>query len=163
MSEVVKNDVAFVIDSDVKAEWALQKIREARANCERFVKWYKDKIKQITEQCEFDTANLERMLEDYFNSGVLTRETKTEIIYDLPTGKICYKKQNPEYTRNDAEIIEWLETHDGGQYVKVKKELDWSALKKNTAVSGGKLFDENGEEIPGVEVTERPAKFVVEV
>jgi phage terminase large subunit len=49
------------------------------------------------------------------------------------------------------------------QYVKVKEELDWSALKDATAVFEGHIVTEEGDVIPGIEVVNRDAKFVVEV
>lgn len=161
MSEIIEKE-SFVIDTDAKAEWALQKIREARADRDRFVKWYKEKIKEITEQCAFDTMNLERMLKEYFDS-VPHRETKTQSVYNLPTGKLYIKKQNPEYTHNDAVVIAWLKENDGGDFIKVEESLNWDALKKAGAVVGGKMFDANGEEIPGIEVVERDPLFCVDV
>lgn len=163
MSEIerVTTPEEFVIDTDAKAEWALQKIREARADRDRFVEWYTAKIKEIKEQCDFNTMNLERMLAEYFET-VPHRSTKTQEVYDLPSGKIFYSKQTAEYKRNDTKIIEWLKTHDGGKYIKVEESVDWASLKKNSAAVGGKLYDENGEEIDGVEVIDRPPVFKVE-
>lgn len=161
MSEIIEKE-SFVIDTDAKAEWALRKIREARADRDRFVKWYKEKIKEITEQCAFDTMNLERMLKEYFDS-VPHRETKTQSVYNLPTGKLYIKKQNPEYKHNDDVVIAWLKENDGGDFIKVEESLNWDALKKSGAVVGGKMFDANGEEIPGIEVVERDPLFCVDV
>ena len=73
------------------------------------------------------------------------------------------KVQNPEYKRDDKTVIEWLKNNNFPQYIKVKEELAWADLKANTAVLDGKLFSEDGEEIPGVEVVNREPKFVVEV
>lgn len=161
MSEFIEND-SFVIDTDAKAEWALQKIREARADRDRFVKWYTDKIKEIKEQCDFNTMNLERMLKEYFDS-VPHRETKTQSVYDLPTGKLFVKKQNPEYKHDDKTVIDWLKKNGGNQFIEVEESLKWGDLKKAGAVVGGKMFDENGEEIPGIEVVNKDPVFCVEV
>ena len=153
---------AFVIDSDAKAAWALQKIAEARADRDSWVKWYEDKIAEIKAQTDFDTMNLERMLSEYFQT-VPHKKTKTQESYSLKNGKLILKTQNPEYTRDDKKIISWLNENAGGKFVKVKEELDWAGLKAKTAALDGKLWSEDGEEIPGVEVIEREAKFVVEV
>lgn len=152
----------FVIDTDAKAEWALNKIREARSDRDAWVKWYESKIKEITEQTDFNTMNLERMLAEYFAS-VPHKKTKSQESYSLPGGKLILKTQNPEYKRDDKTVIEWLKNHDGGEFIKVKEELAWADLKAKTAALNGKLFSEDGEEIPGVEVINRPEKFVVEV
>lgn len=162
MSELLIENDGFVIDSDAKAEWALQKIREAREDRDKFVAWYKEQIKKIEEQTDFNTMNLERMLADYFAS-VPHKKTKTQESYALPGGKLILKRQNPEYKRDDKTVIAWLKQNNGGKFVKVTEELDWSGLKDTVGVFEGSCVDENGEIIPGIEVIEREERFVVEV
>lgn len=163
MSELLMTENAdFVIDTDAKAEWALNKIREARADRDKWVEWYKAKIAEITEQTDFDTMNLERMLADYF-ATVPHKKTKTQESYKLPGGKLVLKTQNPEYTRDDKAVIEWAKANGFGQFVKVEEKLAWQELKDATAVFEGHIVTEDGEIVPGVEVTNRDAKFVVEV
>ena len=152
----------FVIDSDTKAEWALKKIAEARSDCAAWVAWYEEKIKQIKEQTDFDTANLEAMLARYFDT-VPHKKTKTQESYSLPGGKLVLKKQNAEYNRDDKTVIEWLEQNGGEAYIKTEKKLDWSTLKRDTQALNGQIVTMDGEIIPGIEVTDRPDKFVVEV
>lgn len=163
MSELLKAEAeGFVIDTDAKAEWALQKIREARTDRDRWVKWYKEKIDEITAQTDFDTMNLERMLAEYF-ANVPHKVTKTQESYKLPGGKLVMKTQNPEYKRDDKAIIDWVKANGMPQFVKVKEELAWQELKDATAVFEGHIVTEDGEIIPGVEVVNRDAKFIVEV
>lgn len=152
----------FVIDTDAKAAWALRKIKEARDDRDMWVKWYKDKIAEIEAATDFNTMNLEHMLAEYFAS-VPHKKTKTQESYTLPEGKLVMKTQNPEYKRDDKAVIEWLKANKPGQFVKVKEELDWAGLKAASGVFGSNIVDENGEIIPGIEVVERGAKFVVEV
>ena len=153
---------AFVIDSDAKAQWALDKIREAQADRDTWVAWYKEQIDKITQQTDFDTMNLERMLADYF-ATVPHKKTKTQETYSLKGGKLILKTQNPEFKRDEKTVIEWLKANDGGKYIKTKEELDWSSLKADTDVFDGNIVNEDGMIIPGIEVVEREAKFVVEV
>ena len=163
MSELLMAETdGFVIDTDAKAEWALTKIREARADRDKWVEWYKAKIAEITEQTDFDTMNLERMLAEYF-ATVPHKKTKTQESYKLPGGKLVLKTQNPEYTRDDKAVIEWAKANGFGQFVKVEEKLAWQELKDATAVFEGHIVTEDGEIVPGVEVTNREAKFVVEV
>ena len=165
MSEaMMENNVeeTFVIDTDAKAGWALDKIREARADRDMWVKWYEDKIAEIKAQTDFNTMNLERMLAEYFAS-VPHKKTKTQESYALPGGKLVMKTQNPEFKRDKGKVIEWLKANHGGQFVKVTEDLDWDGLKKTVGVFGGNVVDENGEIVPGIEVIEREAKFIVEV
>ena len=165
MSEAIMETNAFetfVIDTDAKAAWALRKIKEARADRDMWVKWYKDKIAEVEAATDYSTANLEHMLAEYF-ATVPHKVTKTQESYSMPEGKLVMKKQNPEYKRNDAKVIEWLKANNGGQFIKVKEELDWAGFKATVGVFGETVVDENGEIIPGIEVVEREPKFVVEV
>lgn len=161
MSEV-QREPSFEIDTDAKAEWALQKIREARADRDRWVEWYNHKIAEVKEATDINTANLEFMLERYFNT-VPHKKTKTQESYSLPGGKMVLKRQNPEYKRDEKVAIAWLKENGCDQYIKVSESLDWATLKGDTIVSGGKIFTTDGEEIPGIEVIDRPEKFTVEV
>ena len=160
----------WVCDSDSKAEWCLEKIREARADRDRMVAWYKKAIETVEKQTDFNTMNLEKMLFEYFQT-VPHRKTKTQESYSFPGGKLYLKKQNPEYKRDEKTVIAWLKENGGEQFVKIKEELDWSALKDASSVVNGQLVtgetvNEDGEIIPivvhGVEIIEREAKFVVE-
>ena len=162
MSELLNETDGFVIDTDAKAEWALKKIKEARADRDYWIEWYNAQIKKISEQTDFDTMNLERMLAEYF-ATVPHKKTKTQESYSLPGGKLILKTQNPEYKRDDKTVIDWLKQNNQTEFIKIKEELAWADLKANSAVLNGKLFNEDGEEIPGVEVIERDAKFIVEV
>ena len=161
----------FVIDTDAKAGWALQKIKEARADRDAWVAWYQQKIKEITEQTDFNTMNLERMLAEYF-ATVPHKKTKTQESYSLPGGKLVMKLQNPEYKKDEKAAVAWLKENGFGQFVKVKEELSWADLKAASESVDGKIVcgekvTEDGEIIPlvvdGIEVIDRPAKFVVEV
>lgn len=162
MSELLQEE--FVIDSDIKAEWALKKIKEARADRDRMLDWYEKKAKEIKEQTDFETMGLERMLADYFRMTEKAHKvTKTQESYSLPGGKLVLKKQNPEYKRDDEAIIAWLKESGNGNYIKTTESLDWANLKKDTAVFDGHVVTGDGEIVPGIEVVERGEKFVVEV
>ena len=161
MSEVI-NGEGFVIDSDAKAAWAMQKIKEAREDRDTWVEWYKAQIAKITEQTDFDTMNLENMLAEYF-ATVPHKKTKTQESYALKGGKLILKIQNPEYKRDDNAVIEWLKQNGGERFVKIEEKLDWDGLKRSAKVVGSSLVDENGEIIPGVEVVEREPEFKVTV
>ena len=159
--EEMKNET-FVIDTDAKAAWALSKIKAARDERDNFIEWYEAKIKEIKEQTDANTSYLEGLLMNYF-ATVPHKNTKTQASYSLPGGKLILKKQAPEFKRNDAAVIEWLKANNGAEYVKVTESLDWAGLKAKTAVFDGQLVTEDGEIIPGVDVVERPDKFIVEV
>lgn len=167
MSELVREEnfiepEGFEIDTDEKAKWALDKIREARKDRDFWLEWYEAKSKQIKEQTDINTMALETKLLAYFMT-VPHKKTKTQESYPLPGGKLVMKTQNPEYKRDDKAVIEWLKSNKGERYVKVKEELDWAALKAATAAFEGHIVTEEGEVIPGITVENREPKFIVEV
>lgn len=163
MSEFVETSFeGFVVDTDAKAEWALGKIREARAERDKWVDWYKAKINEVKEQTDFETMNLERMLSEYF-ANVPHKKTKTQESYKLPTGKLVMKTQNPEYKIEEETVIEWAKKNGLNKYVKVEEKLAWADLKAATGTFEDHVVTEDGEIIPGITVEPREPKFVVEV
>ena len=150
----------FIIDTDEKAKWAVDRINEKREQAEYFVAWYEQKIKEIKEQAEADTAFLSGALERYFET-VPHKKTKTTESYEFPGGKLVRKLQQAEYKRDDKTIIAWLKEKFGGRFVKTTESVDWAGLKDATGVFEGAIVTEDGEIVPGVEVIERPAKFEV--
>ena len=159
MSEVLKE--RFEIDSDQKAEWAVEKIREARKDRDRWIEYYKDQIEKVKAECDANTENLMFMLNAYFKT-VPHKETKTQLSYPLPNGKLVLKRQGPEYEHDDSILVPWLE-ENAPEFVKVAKSSDWAGLKKSITTIGDGVFDGNGERVPGVTVVERPEKFDVEI
>ena len=172
MSELTNIPEGFVCDTDAKAMWVCEKIKEKRNECEYMVNWYEQKIKQIKEQTEFDTLGLQIMLSEYFQT-VPHKKTKTQESYTFPGGKLVLKKQDPEYKRDEKTAVDWLKKNGGAQFVKVKEELAWKELKEaaNGVVNGQIVLreeiTEDGEiiqiTVPGIEVIERDPKFCVEV
>ena len=162
LEEKLETEEEFRVDDDQKAEWCLQKIREANADMEKWLEFYD----QRKEAVKADTANriafFEHHLREYFNS-VPHKVTKTQENYPLPSGKLVFKQQEPEYERDDESVLAWLKENGGEKYIKVKESLDWSGLKKTLTVCGETVADENGEVIPGIKAIEREPVFKVEV
>ena len=179
MSELLKEDrpirERFVVDNDMKAEWCLSKIRTAKKNAEREIEeltrqmeFYKARMDQVQQEYEEERNFFQEMLLPYFNNRVesgFAKESKTQVSYPLPTGKLLLKHREPEYDykTKQKEAIEWLKKNDGKQFIKVKEELDWKALKATVTVSGNGVCNEGGEVIPGITVTNREDEFIVEV
>jgi len=158
----------FIIDTDEKAEWALQKISQEKTDCERMkavcermIESYKIKIEDAQTRYENNTSYLKGMLQRYMDT-VKTKDSKTQKTYALPSGKLKIKYQQPEYVRDDEVLIKWLKENKVS-YIKTKETPDWSNLKKLLSVSGEKVVDENGEIVEGVTVVEREPVFEVEV
>ena len=158
----------FIIDSDKKADWAVEKIKAERAEFDRLRKIAIDRIadlnqrvKELQERTDRRTGNLEAMLAEYFQTVTPTKTTKTQTQYELLSGKLVMKKQQPLYERDETALLNWAET-TAPELVKVKKEVSWADLKKKADVNGDKLLMD-GEIIPGVTVVEREDVFEVQV
>ena len=159
----------FKIDTDQKAEWALNIIREEQAEAQRLINvcnsqilYYQSEIKKVQDKLENKTGNLKAMLFDYFQT-VPRKATKTQETYKLPSGTLKLKYPKPEFKRDDSKLVEWLENSSKTDYIKIKKSPDWAALKKTITVVGDKVADENGEIVEGVKVVEREPEFTVEL
>ena len=150
----------FIIQNDQDAEWCLTQIRNAEDEKAKWKAFYEQQKNKVFEACDVTIANMKHFLEVYFQS-VPHKVTKTEENYRLPSGKLVLKKQQPEYQRNDEEIIAWLKENGKTQYIRVKEEVDWNELKKSLNVVGEVAADEDGQIIPGLTVIERPDLFTV--
>jgi len=151
----------FVIEDDQQAEWAMEQIRNAQEEKAKWKAFYEDRYQKVEATCDLTIANMESMLQSYFEK-VPHKVTKTQENYALPSGKLVFKKQEPEYHREDSEVIDWLKKNGGEKFVKTKETLDWTALKKTITVVGDAVADEDGQIMP-ITVVERPDIFKVEM
>jgi hypothetical protein len=122
-----------------------------------------EKIKEWGKQAkvEFDDKQVHysSYLEMYLRQEVakqLAAGKKLKKTIALPYGKISLKAQQPKFEKNEAELFEYAKEND---FIQVKEETDWAELKKACVVADGKLYDTNGEQVPGVVVVEQGEKF----
>lgn len=68
------------------------------------------------------------------------------------------------FNRDDAKLVTWLKENGFGEYVKVKEEPAWGDLKKQIEVVGtSAVIKDTGEILEGIEVSQAPDTFKVEV
>lgn len=169
MNEEQQEAEAFVIDDDHKAEWAMKKISEERAEIQRYINIcqtgitdYNIKIENAKKKLESKTSFLIGLLSNYF-STVPHRETKTMEVYELPAGKLILKKGGPKFERDDEKLVKWLKDNDLKDYILAKESAKWAELKKICQVHKSKVITASGEPVDGVTVILKPDEFVVEV
>lgn len=160
----------FVIDNDQKAEWALRKISEHRADAQRMADVCDAEINRYTqikaeaeEKSRKDCSFLESRLRAYFDT-VPHKATKTQESYKLPSGVLKIKARDPEYVHDDAVLIEWVKAQGLNDLLKVEPSLKWGDMKDKLTINGETaVYTETGEIVPGVKIVEREPVFKVEV
>lgn len=154
----------FVVDTDVKAEWALNKIRERAAERDRLMEtsWqmietYKAVIKEEADKAAAEISVFEGMLLRYFET-VDHKATKTQETYKLPTGKLKMKLSAERMVPNEELLITAYP-----DFVKRTPTLQWGELKKRLQIAEDKVIDtDTGEIVQGVTLEKVPPKFIVE-
>lgn len=159
---------SFRIDTDQKAEWAVNKIRKAREKRDRLVvaanqeiERYKEIIRNAEERCEKDTGNLKFLLCEFFKvqrCNGLTKATKTQESYKLPSSRLKLKYSTPKILHDDETLIKRY-----AEYVENVPKLKWSELKKTLKIDGDTVIDTTtGEIVEGCAVVNSDEVFEVE-
>jgi hypothetical protein len=165
MSEILENfegEMMFPqIHDDAEAEECIQAIKAAEADVAFWKNYYADALQKIADASQRIIDNNTARLEAYFDT-LPHKKTKTQESYPLPSAKLVRKHQDPEFVRDDEELLSWLKDNNGEKFIKVKESPDWAGLKKTLTVLGETVVDENGEIIPCIKATERPDVFKVE-
>ncbi|MDR3149959.1 MAG: host-nuclease inhibitor Gam family protein [Oscillospiraceae bacterium] len=150
---------AFVIDDDIKADWAVRKIAARRTEYDRLKAIADDMIARINgklaaeaKSLETKTEFLQNALRDYFFT-VPHKETKTQAQYALLSGTLKMKKGGLK-TETDADaLLKWLKATGREDYIKVTEAPRWGELKKTLVITEDGATTEDGETVAGVTVT----------
>ena len=122
-----------------------------------------EKVEQAKRRFEADSSFLTGRLADYFMT-VPHKKTKTTEKYNLLHGTLTMKIGGAAFTRDDTKLVAWLKENGHGELVKVKEEPAWGDLKKQLEVVGSvAVIKETGEILEGVEVTQAPYTFKVDI
>lgn len=157
----------FRIKNDDEANWAMRKIakarkefaeaeRQAERERERIDAWLAGKRKAKERDEEFFVGLLTAY---YLPQHMDDPKRKT---FKLPAGAFQVRQQQPEFQRDDAALVQWLESHVMPDYLEVVKKPKWGELKKATEAHGDRLvLASTGEIVDGVLVVPRGLKFTV--
>lgn len=166
--ELEQETVEFEIDDVEKAEWALDKIRDHKAEINKWTQYFEAEKRRVCMKHENAIIKLIGKLKGFFilmYEGGFTRALKTMDAYNLPTGRLAMKHPGPKFVRDDDVIIEWLRKN-APQFIKTTETVDWDGMKKAFSFVGtrmAKVDDETGEieYIPGVDVIQPEDEFEV--
>ncbi|MEC1552584.1 host-nuclease inhibitor Gam family protein [Bacillus haynesii] len=158
-AEAQRRVAYFKKQQDEIDEVAEKQIERLKAQIERLKHWQEEAKKEYVERENFYKHRLERYMREEVRE-MQENGKKPKKTIKLPYGIIKLVKQQPEYQRNENDLLEYAESKG---FVRVKKDVDWAAIKNKAKVFGDKLIDADGELIPGVTVVDREDKFTVEV
>lgn len=142
----------FTITNDQLAEWALGKIRDAKAEIEKWDAYY-DERKEANRKEQQNTIDyFTHLLFRYFDT-VPHKVTKggTEK-YPLPGGELIRKPAAIAYEKDEMALLEWCEKNLP-EAVKVSRKAGWAEVKA--------YIQETGELPVGVVPYEKEPEFQV--
>ena len=155
----------FKIDTDLKDEWAVNKILKAREHKDRMVMVAQQEIERFQaiirreeDKCEKETGNLKFLLQEFFkeqSANGMTKSTKTQESYKLPSAKLKLKYSAPKILHDDAALIAHYV-----DYVENVPKLKWAELKKTLKIDGDNVIDTvTGEVVEGCAVVNSEEVF----
>lgn len=158
IDDISEDKKVFTIDSDTKADWAINIIKKEQAEQERLVNIIDEEIEILKNKRErilnsTKTNFLKSLLFQYFESIAEDdkKQLKTCTKYKLPNGELVFKKPTVTYERDNDKIMNWLSSHNKFEYIKTNPSIDWSALKDAV------FFNE----VEGITEIQTEAKFEV--
>lgn len=151
MNEVY-TDESFRVDNDQRAEWALGKIAEAKAELAKWESFYSDKLEAIRKECQNTIDYMTGLLQQYFSTQE-HKVTKTGIRkYALPSGELILKPGGIDYKRDEEAMLRWCESNLPDA-VKVTRKAGWAEVKA--------YINKTGEIPEGVELIETEPTFQI--
>jgi len=161
--EINQEYEGFQITDDHLAEWAIQKIKEAKGDTAKWQEHFAAQLEKIRAAnqgtIDFMTIHLSR----YF-ATVPHKETKTQAKYELPSATLIVKQQQSQFERDNDALLSYLDSNNRTDLIRIKREPAWDELKKVSTVQGETLVDtDTGEVISGVRVIARPDVFDVKI
>lgn len=160
------------VEDDLSADWCLDKIRESKAEYNRFEMVAKAKIQQIEEalkkqkqKCDGEVNFFEGKLREYFET-VEKQETKTLKKYKLPSGQLKAKKSTVTFNYDKKKLLDYAEKEKLKDLIKVTKDFKWADFKKQLEIKDNEIINiETGEiiDIDGLTIETKSEEFSVEV
>lgn len=147
---------SWVIKSKEEADWALQKIADARkeiqentdyvqAQIEKLQTW----LNKVNQTHESTVMFFENKLAPYVEEQIKGSKKKS---ISLPNGRAGFRKKS--ITTKDNNVLMEYVKNNYSEYIKQVEQLDLAGFKKTCKIDSGHLITADGEVVPGYEVTE---------
>ena len=152
----IKKDKPFEVDSEVKANWAFNRLREIREEREKHQAKYKAHKDELEEWNKSKTDALDKS-EEYFTELLKVyyheeKEKDPDYELDTPAGRLSTTMRK-KWDYEDEKLVEYLESHDFEDLVKVTKRAKKADIKKAfTPLEDGFVYDSNGEKVEGIRI-----------
>ena len=164
----------FRVETLAQADWCVEKIKAAQNNIDERAGLATTRIQALNAQiaairawqeeaCREDYQTIETMelfLKPFAEAKLEGGRKKS---MTLPGATLSFSSQQPEYQKNDDDILAWAASEEMSQYIRTKESLAWDELKRDCHLIGGRLVAPTGEIVPGVTVKEREDKFRVKL
>ena len=155
----------YRITSDGEADRWIEKIRDARAERDRFVNAceeriaeFEARIKAAADECEQETGFALGLLHEYFGT-VPHKKSKTQETYSLPSGKLVFKAPTIAPKKDEKALLEWVQSN-APEYVKTTCTTQWGELKKALLLKGDHyIYADTGEIVAGLTPEETEGGF----
>lgn len=106
--------------------------------------------------------------EEFFRShvsayAIMRREADPKFKSEkTPYGSLTLKKQQPKWNYDDAALVEWLESNERTDLIRIKKEPVKTDIKKLFSVTdSGSVVDPDGVPVEGIYVEHRGDELVI--
>lgn len=171
LQENEEHTEGFEITDDAKADWALRKIAEEKAEYERIKELGEQLIAETAEKIYAAQMKYEQKkdfftpkLADYFDK-VEHKKSKTMETYKLLSGRLVKKIGKVKAEYDQEKLVSWLKERNMTEYIKTKETPAWGEFSKSLDISTGTVavMPDTGEVVDCVKVIQQPDQFVVEV
>lgn len=135
----------LAIEDDTQADLVLKDMRDKLIDRDRLLSVIKNEINLLKakyEQIILDTetaTNQHKLLIRQYLNNVQMKETKTQYTYKLPTAKIVKHKIAEAVTLANPERLMAQLKETMPEYIRVKREIAWSDVKRDLQDVDGKL------------------------
>lgn len=157
--EVEEKREVFEITSLSGADWCFERLKSIKANFDERKAYAEEEIKKYKEYIEFEEKQTAEVIAYY--EGLLQIYTDKRLEEDknfkLKTakGSASYGKVQKKWNYDEEVLLKDLEDKHLEDYIKIKKSIDKTKLKKDlNLVADNIVVDGNGEVVEGITITE---------
>ena len=159
LEEIEREETQRFKVTDINSlNWVLRKLSVLEAKKKEINELADAEIERIENFRKQELENLQRS-EDFF-LGLINEYAQKRKLEEpgfksekTPYGRITWTKKPPKWNYNDEKLLAFLEQNGRDDLIRIKKEPVKTEIKKVFQLhTDGKVYDENGQEVEGIEV-----------